>query len=71
METTTSTPVAAQQTVLDRLLRAGIAEARAVGHIRDGAVLVDGRVVTDPSRPAELPARVELRFVRRADSNDN
>lgn len=71
METTASTSVAAKQTVLDRLLRAGITDSRAVSHIRAGAVLVDGRVITDPSSPAELPSRVELRFVRRTDTSDN
>jgi hypothetical protein len=68
---TTNTLVAVRPTVLDRLLDAGITEERAIEHIRRRAVLVDGRVVTDPGTPAELPARVELRFVRRSDSDDD
>jgi hypothetical protein len=71
MGTRSSALVAGQQTVLDRLVGAGITEERAIGHIRNRAVLVDGHVVTDPGSPGELPARVELRFVRRSDASDN
>jgi hypothetical protein len=50
-----------------RLLEAGITEARALEHLRRGAVLVDGHVITDPGGDATLPARVDIRFVRRTD----
>jgi len=57
--------VTASQTVLDRLLQAGISEARAFGHVREGGVLVDRLVVTDPAFPADAPSHVEIRFIRR------
>ena len=64
METSGNTMVAVKRTVLDRLLQAGISESRARAHLGEGGVIVDGRVVTDPDHPADLPSRVELRFVR-------
>jgi len=59
----------AERTVLDRLLQAGISQERALRHLRDGGVLVDGRVVTDPASAAALSSRVELRFIRGFDSD--
>jgi hypothetical protein len=47
-------------TVLDRLLAAGIDEARAAEHLRSGRVEVDGHLVSDPQYPAPPPARVVL-----------
>lgn len=41
----------AVRTVLDRLVRSGIARGRALEHIRGGWVLVDGSRVTDPDTP--------------------
>jgi hypothetical protein len=64
---TESTSVINKQTVLDRLMDAGITEARALEHVRRGAVLVDGHVITDPTSDATRPARIDIRFVRRAD----
>jgi hypothetical protein len=64
METSGNTLAAVKQTVLNRLLQAGISEARALAHLREGGVIVDGRVVTDPDQPANLPSRVEIRFIR-------
>lgn len=54
-----------KRTVLDWLVEAGISEERAFGHIREGGVVVDGRVVTDPAGPAEVPSQVRIRFIRR------
>ena len=67
MGTTQSTAVITKQTVVDRLVEAGITEARALEHIRRGAVLVDSHVNTDPGSDATPPARVDIRFVRRTD----
>jgi hypothetical protein len=67
METTQSTAVLTRKTVTDRLVKAGITEARALDHVRRGAVLVDGHVITDPGSDASPPARIDIRFVRRAD----
>jgi predicted rRNA methylase YqxC with S4 and FtsJ domains len=67
VKTSGATSVVTRQSLVDRLVQAGISEARAKNHVRRGAVLVDGRVVTDPASEASLPARVEIRFVRRAD----
>ena len=60
---TASTTATARQTVLDRLLAAGITRDRALSHLADGWVRVDDTVVTDPNRPAEPPADVEIRIV--------
>ena len=67
MGTTQSTAVITRQTVVDRLVEAGITEARALEHVRRGAVVVDGHVITDPGSDATPPARIDIRFVRRAD----
>jgi hypothetical protein len=67
MGTTQSTAVITRQTVLDRLVEAGITEARALEHLRRGAVLVDGHPIADPDSDATPPARVDIRFVRRAE----
>lgn len=48
--TAESTSAITTQTVLDRLMDAGITEARALGHVRRGAVLVNG--TSSPTRPA-------------------
>ena len=48
--------------MLDRLLEAGITEARALDHLRDRWVRVDGQIITDPAYVAGPPTRVELRF---------
>jgi hypothetical protein len=64
MGSTQSTPVITRQTIMDRLVEAGITEARALEHLRRGAVLVDGHVITDPGGDATPPARVDIRFVR-------
>lgn len=71
MTTSRSNTAVAHRTVLDRLVRSGIAEGRAVEHIRGGWVLVDGKKVTDPAEPADVPAKVELRAIpRRSDDGD-
>ena len=67
MGTTQSTAVITRQTVVDRLVKAGITETRALEHVRRGAVLVDGHVITDLGSDATPPARIDIRFVRRAD----
>jgi hypothetical protein len=54
-----------ERTVLDWLIEAGISEARAFDHIREGGVVVDGLVVTDPDGPVEVPSQVRIRFIRR------
>ncbi|MHA6783098.1 hypothetical protein ACVGOW_19180 [Pseudonocardia saturnea] len=46
-------------------MQSGIARERALGHVRGGWVLVDGRKVTDPDAPAEPPVHVELRAIPR------
>lgn len=58
------------RTVLDRLLRSGITQPRALDHLRGGWVLVDGKTVTDPAAPAVLPSQVELRMVIRRSDTD-
>lgn len=68
METSRDTAAVADRTLLDRLLRSGISRERAIEHVRGGWVLVDGRRVTDPGAPAELPAHVELRSIPRTAS---
>lgn len=50
------------RTVLDRLLQAGITEARALDHLRERWVRVDGEIITDPQHVASPPSQVELRF---------
>jgi hypothetical protein len=65
MTTSGSTLVAPDRTVLERLLRCGITEARAREHLRGGWVRVDGRRVEDPAHPAAPPSRVELAAIRR------
>jgi hypothetical protein len=47
-------------TVLDRLLAAGISEDRALAHLAAGTVRVDGETVTDPTSPAPPPCRIVL-----------
>ena len=47
--------------VLDRLVAAGITEARARWWIESGAVSIDGKPTTDPTIPAACPSRVVLR----------
>lgn len=47
-------------TVLDRMLNAGITRHTAERHIRCGRVRVDGVPTTDPTTPADPPARVVL-----------
>ncbi len=59
--TTTGTTLT-DRTVLDRLLEAGITEERALDHLRDRWVRVDGQIITDPKHLAGPPAQVELRF---------
>jgi hypothetical protein len=44
--------------VLDLLIRADIAEDRALNWLRAGAVIVDGERVTDPQTAGTPPARV-------------
>ena len=62
MSTSTDTAVATR-TVLDRLIQSGIAEDRALHHLAEGWVRVDGDVVTDPTHAAGLPAHVEIRIM--------
>ena len=50
------------RTVLDRLLQAGITEDRALDHLRERWVRVDGEIITDPQHVSSPPAQVELRF---------
>jgi hypothetical protein len=52
-----------ERTVLDRLVRSGITEERALQHLRDGWVRVDDEPVTDPSHPAAPPTRVDFRMI--------
>lgn len=63
MSVTRSAATTGERTVLDRLVQAGITPERALAHIREGWVLVDGRPVTDPDTAADLPAHVELRAI--------
>lgn len=56
------------RTVLDRLLQAGISEARALNHLEGGWVRVDGQKVQDPAHPAAPPSQVELKVIVRAGS---
>jgi hypothetical protein len=56
--------VLAMDTVLDRLLAAGISEDRAPAHLAAGTVRVDGQTVTDPQTPAPRPCRIVLRARR-------
>ena len=65
MGTSGSTVNTKKRTVLDWLVEAGISEEPAFGHIREGGIVVDGRVVTDPAAPAEVPSQVRIRFIRR------
>ncbi len=51
------------RTVVDRMVQSGITEERALQHLRDGWVRVDGEPVTDPSHPAEPPAQLEFRMI--------
>ena len=53
----------ATATVLDRLTRSGITEERARHHLASGWVRIDDSVVTDPARPADPPAHVEIRII--------
>ena len=59
--TTTGTTLK-DRTVLERLLEAGITRERALDHLRDRWVRVDGQIITDPEHVAGPPAQVELRF---------
>jgi hypothetical protein len=59
---TTSGTTLKDRTVLDRLVQAGITEVRALDHLRDRWVRVDGQIITDPKHAASPPAQVELRF---------
>jgi hypothetical protein len=68
MTTTATSTAVAQRTVLDRLLSSGITQDRALSHLADGWVRVDGAVVTDPDQPAEPPAQVEIRILGPAGS---
>jgi len=52
-----------ERTVVERLVQSGITEERALQHLRDGWVRVDGEPVTDPSHPAEPPAHLEFRMI--------
>ena len=47
-------------TVLDRFVRAGVAEHTARRHLRSGRVRVDGVPTTDPATPADPPATVTV-----------
>lgn len=51
---------AGEVTVLARLLAAGISEDRARAWITGGGTRVDGHTVTEPTYPAEPPARVTM-----------
>lgn len=62
------TVAVAERTLIEWLVKSGITEARALEHVRDGWVRVDGERVTDPTHPAGPPARVELRVLAPADA---
>jgi hypothetical protein len=51
-----------RRTVLDRLLQAGITRDRALQHLQDRCVRVDGQITTDPTQAATPPSAVELGF---------
>lgn len=70
MENSTSGVAVAERTILDRLVQSGITEARALQHLRDGWVRVDGEPVTDPAHPAEPPSRVEFRIIVKSEQGD-
>ena len=61
MATSGTTLAGPDRTVLDRLLQSGITQDRAMNHLRDGWVRVDGQIVTDSTQPAPTSAQVELR----------
>jgi hypothetical protein len=61
--TATKDPARTGRTLLERLVEAGITEARAAAHVRGGWVRVDGRIVTDPAATTVPGARVELRAI--------
>lgn len=63
-----NTLVSPNCTVLDRLLRSGISEARALDHLKGGWVRVDGAKVEDPAHPATPPSQVELKVIMRSGS---
>jgi hypothetical protein len=63
-----TTLTAPKRTVLDRLLQAGISEARALDHLKGGWVRVDGEKVEDPTYPAAPPSQVELKVIMRSGS---
>jgi hypothetical protein len=56
VDQTTTAPA----TVLDRLVAAGISEARATHWVTSGGVRVNGEPVNDPGTPAAVPARITL-----------
>jgi hypothetical protein len=68
MTTSRNTLIAPNRTVLERLLQAGITEARALDHLKGGWVRVDGKKVDDPTYPAAPPSQVELKVIRRSGS---
>lgn len=55
----------AERTVLQWMVRAGITEERALEHLRDGWVRVDGELVTDPNHPADASSHVDFRVIAR------
>ncbi|WP_297657115.1 hypothetical protein [Pseudonocardia sp.] len=61
----------ADRTVLERLLEAGITQDRAMHHLSDRWVRVDGEIITDPAHLAEPPVQVELRFNLLFDESGN
>lgn len=71
MMSTSADSAVAHRTVLDRLIQSGITEDRALHHLTEGWVRVDGRVVTDPACVAEPPAQVEIRIIEPADSGEH
>ena len=57
----------AERTVLDWLVQAGITETRALEHLENGWVRVDGELVTDPKHMAESASHVDFRIITRPD----
>jgi hypothetical protein len=69
--TTSGSTAVADRTVLERLMQAGITQDRAMHHLSDRWVRVDGEIITDPTHGAEPPAQVELRFKPLSDESGN